>query len=72
MIARRAHEITPFLVMEVLERAGKLEAKGDHIIHLEVGEPDFATPACIRAAADRAIKEGKTGYTHSLGILPLR
>jgi aspartate/methionine/tyrosine aminotransferase len=72
VIARRAHEITPFLVMEVLERAGKLEAKGDHIIHLEVGEPDFATPACIRAAADRAIKEGKTGYTHSLGILPLR
>jgi len=72
VIARRAHEITPFLVMEVLERAGKLEAKGDHIIHLEVGEPDFATPACIKAAADRAIKEGKTGYTHSLGILPLR
>jgi aspartate/methionine/tyrosine aminotransferase len=72
VIARRAHEITPFLVMEVLERAGKLEAKGDHIIHLEVGEPDFATPACIKAAADHAIKEGKTGYTHSLGILPLR
>ena len=72
MIARRAQEIAPFLVMEVLERAGELEAKGDHIIHLEVGEPDFSTPACIKAAADRAIKAGKTGYTHSLGILPLR
>ena len=72
MIARRAQEITPFLVMEILERAVELEAKGDHIIHLEVGEPDFSTPACIKAAADRAIKEGKTGYTHSLGILPLR
>jgi len=72
VIARRAQEIAPFLVMEVLERAGELEAKGDHIIHLEVGEPDFSTPACITAAADRAIKAGKTGYTHSLGILPLR
>ena len=72
MIARRAQEIAPFLVMEILERAVELEAKGDHIIHLEVGEPDFSTPACIKAAADRAIKEGKTGYTHSLGILPLR
>ena len=72
MIARRAQEITPFLVMEILERAVELEAKGDHIIHLEVGEPDFSTPACIKAAADRAVKEGKTGYTHSLGILPLR
>jgi len=72
VIARRAQEIAPFLVMEVLERAGELEAKGDHIIHLEVGEPDFSTPACIKAAADRAIKAGKTGYTHSLGILPLR
>jgi aspartate/methionine/tyrosine aminotransferase len=72
VIARRAQEIAPFLVMEILERAVELEAKGDHIIHLEVGEPDFSTPACIKAAADRAIKEGKTGYTHSLGILPLR
>jgi len=72
VIAKRAQEIAPFLVMEVLERAVGLEAKGDHIVHLEVGEPDFPTPACIKAAADRAIKEGKTGYTHSLGILPLR
>jgi aspartate/methionine/tyrosine aminotransferase len=56
----------------VLERAGELEAKGDHIVHMEVGEPDFPTPACIQEAAARAVVEGKTGYTHSLGILPLR
>jgi aspartate/methionine/tyrosine aminotransferase len=37
-----------------------------------VGEPDFPTPACIQEAAARAVREGKTGYTHSLGILPLR
>ena len=72
MIAKRAQEIAPFLAMEVLERAVELEAKGDHIVHLEVGEPDFPTPACIQEAAARAVKGGKTGYTHSLGILPLR
>ena len=72
MIAARAQDIAPFLAMEVLERAGELEAKGDHIVHLEVGEPDFPTPACIQDAAARAVKDGKTGYTHSLGILPLR
>ncbi len=72
MIAKRAQEIAPFLAMEVLERAGEMEAKGDHIVHLEVGEPDFPTPACIQEAAARALKEGKTGYTHSLGTFPLR
>ncbi|HSD49911.1 MAG TPA: pyridoxal phosphate-dependent aminotransferase, partial [Candidatus Methylomirabilis sp.] len=64
MIAKRAQEIAPFLAMEVLERAVELEAKGDHIVHLEVGEPDFSTPACIQEAAARAVKEGKIGYTH--------
>jgi len=72
VIAKRAQEIAPFLAMEVLERAVEMERKGDHIIHLEVGEPDFPTPACIQEAAARSVKEGKTGYTHSLGILPLR
>ena len=72
MIAKRAQEIAPFLAMEVLERAVELEAKGDHIVHLEVGEPDFPTPPCIQEAAARAMKEGKTKYTHSLGILALR
>ena len=72
MIAKRAQDIAPFLAMEVLERAVELEAKGEHIVHLEVGEPDFPTPACIQEAAARAVREGKTGYTHSLGILSLR
>jgi aspartate/methionine/tyrosine aminotransferase len=72
MIARRAEEIRPFIVMDVLERAQALERSGEHIIHLEVGEPDFDTPACIRAAGERALAEGKTHYTHSLGLLELR
>ncbi len=72
MIANRAQEIQPFMVMEVLERAQELEARGERIIHLEIGEPDFPTPACIQEAMARAVKDGQTGYTHSLGILPLR
>jgi len=72
MITKRAEEIRPFIVMDVLERAQELESQGEHIIHLEVGEPDFDTPACVRAAGERAIREGKTHYTHSLGLLELR
>jgi aspartate/methionine/tyrosine aminotransferase len=72
VIASRAQEIEPFMVMEVLERAQQMEARGERIIHMEIGEPDFPTPACIQDAMARAVKDGQTGYTHSLGILPLR
>ncbi|MGA1864016.1 MAG: pyridoxal phosphate-dependent aminotransferase [bacterium] len=72
MISDRSKLITPFLVMEILERASELEKEGRHIIHLEVGEPDFETPSCIKEAAIEALKEGKTKYSHSLGILELR
>jgi aspartate/methionine/tyrosine aminotransferase len=72
VIAKRAQEIEPFVVMEVMERAQRLEARGEHLIHLEVGEPDFATPSCIQEAMAKALKDGMTGYTHSLGLLPLR
>ncbi len=72
MISKRAAGITPFLVMEVLEEAQRMERQGEHIIHFEVGEPDFDTPACITQAAQEAMCEGRTHYTHSLGILPLR
>ena len=72
MISRRAQEIPPFIVMDVLEKAQELERDGDHIIHLEVGEPDFDTPQCIKEAGFKAIREGKTHYTHSLGLIELR
>jgi aspartate/methionine/tyrosine aminotransferase len=72
MIARRAQEIEPFLAVEVFERAQALERQGREVIHLEFGEPDFETPLPIREAAARAIAEGRTRYTASLGILPLR
>jgi len=72
MISKKAQEIPPFIVMDVLEKAQELERNGEHIIHLEVGEPDFDTPECIREACYRAICEGKTHYTHSLGLIELR
>ncbi|MCJ7705067.1 MAG: pyridoxal phosphate-dependent aminotransferase [Desulfobacterales bacterium] len=72
MISKKAQEIPPFIVMDVLEKAQELERKGEHIIHLEVGEPDFDTPECINEAGYRAICEGKTHYTHSMGLIELR
>lgn len=72
MIAKRTEEISPFIVMDVLERACEMEGQGIPIIHLEVGEPDFDTPPCVKEAACKALDEGHTHYTHSLGILELR
>ena len=72
MISKKAQEIPPFLVMEVLEKAQEFERRGERIIHLEVGEPDFDTPECVNEACYRAICEGKTHYTHSLGLMELR
>jgi aspartate/methionine/tyrosine aminotransferase len=70
--SRRAEAVTPFLAMEVLERAKELEAGGRDIVYLCVGEPDFPTPAAACEAAIRAIREGETKYTHSLGLPELR
>lgn len=64
--------IPPFIVMDVLERAHRLEQEGCDIVHLEIGEPDFATPVCVCEAAKDAITRGETHYTHSLGIPELR
>ena len=72
MISKRTTRMSSFIVMDVLERASEMERNGENIIHLEVGEPDFDTPACIKAAAILALEEGFTHYTHSLGLLELR
>jgi aspartate/methionine/tyrosine aminotransferase len=58
--------------MDVLEKAHEMERQGIHVIHLEVGEPDFDTPQCIKDAACRALENGHTHYTHSLGMIELR
>jgi aspartate/methionine/tyrosine aminotransferase len=72
MVAKRTESITSFIVMDVLEKAHELERRGIDIVHLEVGEPDFDTPPCVKAAVCRALDEGHTHYTHSLGLLQLR
>ncbi len=72
MISEKAKNISPFIVMEVLERASVLEKKGVNIIHLEVGEPDFDVPSCVKKATEEAMKQGRTHYTHSLGDPELR
>ena len=64
--------MTSFIVMDVLERAQELEREGTRIIHLEVGEPDFDTPDCVKEAACKALEDGFTHYTHSLGLFELR
>lgn len=70
--ARRIAEIEPFLAVEVGERAGALERDGVDVVHLEFGEPDFEAPLVVREALEKAIKDGRTRYTHSLGIVELR
>jgi aspartate/methionine/tyrosine aminotransferase len=72
MTASRAKEITPFIVMEVLEKAQLMEKEGIDVIHLEVGEPDFDMPACVKNAVCEALENGETHYTHSLGNPGLR
>jgi aspartate/methionine/tyrosine aminotransferase len=70
--SRRAEHMPPFLVMEVLERAAELQRQGRSIIHLEVGEPDFDTPPAVIEAGEKALRDGRTHYTHSLGHPELR
>jgi aspartate/methionine/tyrosine aminotransferase len=57
---------------EVLARAKRLEEQGAEIVHLEIGEPDFATPPHIVAAAEAAIEDGYTHYTPAGGIPEVR
>ncbi|MBF0228471.1 MAG: pyridoxal phosphate-dependent aminotransferase [Desulfamplus sp.] len=70
--AERTKEITPFIVMEIMEKIHEMEARGIHVVHLEVGEPDFNAPECVRAAISQALERNETKYTHSLGDIRLR
>ncbi len=70
--AKRMQNLGTETAFEVLAKAKKLEAEGKHIIHLEIGEPDFPTPDNIVQAAAKSLQGGDTHYTPSNGILPLR
>ncbi|MGL6111738.1 MAG: pyridoxal phosphate-dependent aminotransferase [Rubrivivax sp.] len=71
-IADRLQHIAPFQVMAILEKARALEAAGRDIIHLEIGEPDFATPAAIVEAGRQALAGQHTFYTPAQGLPELR
>ena len=68
----RAQEIEPFEVMDVLSRAHALEAAGRHVVHMEIGEPDFTAPEPVVEAGVRALRDGRTAYTATLGLPALR
>src|SRR3954469_5031676 len=70
--SRRAAEIEPFEVMDVLSRAHALERAGRHVVHMEIGEPDFTAPEPVVEAGVRALREGRTAYTATLGLPALR
>jgi aspartate/methionine/tyrosine aminotransferase len=70
--AARVAEIAPFHVMEVQTAARALEAAGRTVVHMEIGEPDFPTPAPVIAAAQKAIAAGDLYYTSALGLPALR
>ena len=71
-LAARVADIAPFHVMEVQTAARALEAEGRTVVHMEIGEPDFPTPAPVLAAAARALEHGGIYYTSALGIPELR
>ena len=70
--ATRMADIAPFHVMEVMGRAQAAAAAGRDIVHMEVGEPDFATAEPIVEAGVRALRDGHTHYTLALGLPALR
>jgi aspartate aminotransferase len=70
--AQRTDHLRPEGAYQVLARAQELEAQGKDIIHLEIGEPDFDTPAHVSLAGIRAIATGKTRYNPPAGLTPLR
>lgn len=70
--AKRMQLLGTETAFEVMARAKALEAEGRHIIHLQIGEPDFTTPAHIIEAAVKALRDGETHYSPAAGIMPLR
>lgn len=71
-IATRLGEIAPFQVMDILRRARELDAAGQDVVHMEVGEPDFATPEPVSRAGAQALRSLPMHYTPAAGMSALR
>jgi aspartate/methionine/tyrosine aminotransferase len=65
-------DVPPFMVMDVMAAAARIEAAGGRVIHMEVGQPAAAAPASAIAAARAALASGRLGYTETLGMASLR
>lgn len=70
--AARVRDLGQETAFEVLSRARALEAQGRHVVHLEIGEPDFDSPAHVVAAGQRALADGHTHYGPGAGLPALR
>jgi len=64
--------VPPFMVMDVMSAAPRIEAAGGQVVHMEVGQPAAPAPASALAAARKALETGRVGYTEALGIPSLR
>src|SRR4051794_35561685 len=64
--------VPPFMVMDVMAAAERIEANGGHVIHMEVGQPATPAPRAAIAAAHAALEQARIDYTSALGISPLR
>lgn len=68
----RRSDVPPFMVMDVMAAAARIEAAGGHVIHMEVGQPATGAPKTAIAAAHAALESGRIDYTSALGIPSLR
>src|SRR3954447_7816947 len=68
----RRSDVPPFMVMDVMAAAARIEAAGGHVIHMEVGQPAAGAPKSAIAAAHAALEAGRIDYTSALGIPSLR
>src|SRR3954471_19926743 len=68
----RRGDVPPFMVMDVMAAAGRIEAAGGHVIHMEVGQPAAAAPRTAIEAAHAALEQGRIDYTSALGLPSLR
>jgi aspartate/methionine/tyrosine aminotransferase len=72
LTASTRSDVPPFMVMDVMAAAARIEASGGHVIHMEVGQPAASAPSAALAAAHAALDGGRIDYTSALGIPSLR
>ena len=71
-LSKKALQINPSITLEITAKAAELKSQGIDVLSFGAGEPDFNTPDNIMEAAIKAMKEGKTKYTKTSGIIELR